>query len=333
MSKKAIIIRSAEKAQHQQPYLILSYYFLTPIEAPEAEVATHKAFFARRDVMARIYISKQGINGTLSAAVDDAYAYMQWLKARPEFAGIIFKAHEWHCHVFGRLAVKVKKELVAYGEEISIEDQGEHVSPHKWKEMLESDDDKVILDIRNDYEWEIGHFEGAEKPQCLTFRDFKAYAKKLKERINAKNTKVMMYCTGGIRCEFFSSLLKNDGFENVYQLDGGIINYGVQEDSKHWKGKLYVFDDRLQIPIGDDETEVIGKCRHCECPIEVYYNCANMDCNELFLCCPSCLEKFSGCCQESCQKADRVRPFKLVHTPFRRWHTYAETKEEICKNK
>lgn len=329
MKHKAFIITKSKRYEHSEPFLILAYYFLTPIEFPEQEVAAHNNFFQNRDVRARIYLSRQGINGTLSAPVADAYAYMEWLFGRCEFSGITFKAHEHDCHVFGRLCVKVRRELVAYGEEVSTENQGKHVSPREWKEMLESDDEKIILDVRNDYEWQVGRFEGAEKPNCETFRDFKEYAKKLKAKIGSKDTKVMMYCTGGIRCEFFSSLLKQDGIDEVYQLDGGVINYGVEEKSSHWKGKLYVFDDRLQIPISEDETEVVGKCHHCKVAIDVYYNCANMDCNELFLCCPECLKAHSGCCQSLCMQAKRIRPFKLVHTPFRRMHTYGLA--ELCK--
>lgn len=337
MSHKAHIIQPFERIEHERSFLVLAYYKLIDVEDPEKEVNLHKEFFGTLDVKARIYIAKQGINGTLSAPVEDAYRYMNWMWNSPLFSGISFKAHELDGHVFGRLAVKTRKELVAYGEQISLDDQGEHVSPHQWKAMLEDTDDKVVLDIRNDYEWELGHFEGAEKPTCETFRDFKGYADKLQNRIDKKNTKVLMYCTGGIRCEFFSAILKTQGFEKVYQLDGGIINYGIQEQSDHWKGKLYVFDDRLQVPISEQSAEVVGECHHCKKPCEKYYNCANLSCNTLFLCCNECLEAHVGCCQSTCQAATRLRPFSLAHTPFRRWYTYAEskaaTKDELCQKK
>lgn len=322
---KAYIVHPGQRREHEKPYLILSYYYLTPLENPEQEVQLHKEFLESRDVKARIYIATQGINGTLSAPIDQAYEYMNWMWQSGNFKGVSFKIHESDCHVFGRLAVKVRKELVAYGEHVSLENQGEHVSPKVFKELLECSDDKVVLDVRNDYEWQLGHFEGAEKPECATFRDFKEYARKLKEKIDTKKTKVLMYCTGGIRCEFFSSILKEDGFENVYQLDGGIINYGIEEKSKHWLGKLYVFDDRLQVPISEEESKIIGECHHCQKPAETYYNCASLTCNSLFLCCSECLPKYEGCCKQECLSSERRRPFKLAHTPFRRWHTYANT--------
>jgi UPF0176 protein len=138
-----------------------------------------------------------------------------------------------------------------------------------------------------------------------------------------------MYCTGGIRCELFSPLLKKEGFEQLFQLHGGIIRYGEEEKSKHWLGKLFVFDDRLSIPISTEDAEPIGKCHHCATTIEQYYNCANMDCNELFLCCEECLKAHKGCCSSDCAQAKRVRPFQMSHKPFRKWYHYAKTKEEF----
>src|SRR5262249_2982579 len=121
-----------------------------------------------------------------------------------------------------------------------------------------------------------------------------------------------------------------DGFEKVYQLEGGVINYGHKQGSDHWLGKLFVFDDRMAVPISDKSSSpVVGSCHHCLTPIEAYYNCANMDCNELFLCCPECLKKFSGCCQENCMQAKRLRPYhhQHPHKPFRKWYTYFNEKQ------
>lgn len=307
-----------------KPYLVLAYYHLDPIQHPEQEVLTHKRFFEGRDVTSRIYISEQGINGQMSASTTDAHAYMEWMKSRPEFPGIQFKLHTHHEHVFPRKTVKYRKQLVAVDAYVDLAKRGEHVSPQLWKEMMETENNRVLLDVRNDYEWKIGHFEGAELPPCETFREFKAYADKLSTEVDTKKTPVMMYCTGGIRCELYSSILKEKGFERVYQLDGGVINYGLKQGNDHWLGKLFVFDDRLAVPLCDKETKVIGKCHHCGAADDHYYNCANMDCNALFLCCPECLKQFSGCCQEACQHAPRLRPYQHQnpHKPFRRWHHY-----------
>lgn len=313
----------------ENPYLIIAYYHITKLEDPVAEVNTHRAFFQGRDIRSRIYLSHDGINCQMSAAVQDAHDYMNWISSRPEFENVKFKLDPYHTHAFPKQIIKYRKQLVAFDKEVDFSLRGEHVSPSEWKSMLEKDDGHVVLDIRNDYEWEVGRFDEAARPPCQTSRGFIEYAKELKSQVDPKKTPVMMYCTGGIRCELFSAILKADGFEKVYQLDGGVINYGHQQGSDHWVGKLFVFDDRMAVPISDQEAPVVGSCHHCGKPNESYYNCANMDCNELFLCCPDCLKQFSGCCQESCLHAPRLRPYhhQDPHKPFRKWYTYFDQKQ------
>lgn len=305
-------------------HCILAYYFFTPIDHPEEEVQKHYAFFQGKDVKGRIYISVEGINGQMSATLSYAEEYIEWLKSNPRFEKTSFKIHLHHEHVFPRLTIKVRPQLVAMDACIDIEMTGEHVSPSAWKKMLEEkDEETLLLDVRNDYEWELGHFEGAELPQLEQFREFPAFAKELKKQRDPVKTKVMMYCTGGIRCELYSALLKKEGFEHVFQLEGGVIQYGLEEGSKHWKGKLFVFDDRLSIPISEkEEAEIISTCRHCGAKTDLYFNCANMDCNDLFLSCHKCAEKLQGCCGSPCQSSPRTRPFVKVDRPkpFRRMH-------------
>lgn len=308
-------------------YFVLAYYKFVEIEDPAAEVANHHSFFKEKDATGRIYISKQGINGQMSASADVAEEYMIWMRSDTRFKDIDFKIHHHQEQVFPRMTVKVRKQLVALDDEVDLSMRGVSLTPKEWSAMLEQrDEDTLLLDVRNDYEWEVGHFEGADLPQLETFRKFPKFAKELKEKRSPKKTKVMMYCTGGIRCELYSSLLKREGFEQVYQLQGGVIGYGLNEGKKHWRGKLFVFDDRLTVPISEkEEGEVISSCRHCKAPSDIYYNCANMDCNELFLSCSECAEKFQGCCCSSCQTAERVRPFEKSERPkpFRKAYHYA----------
>lgn len=304
---------------------ILAYYYFGKIENPHQEVQTHKTFFEGRDVTCRIYISEQGINGQMSAIKKDAEDYIEWMHQRPEFKDIKFKIHPYHENVFPRMTVKYRKQLVAIDTDVDLSMRGDHVSPKQWQQMLDEKSERVLIDVRNDYEWKVGRFAGAELPPCETFREFTEYADKLKEKSDPQKTPVMMYCTGGIRCEVYSAILKQKGFEKIYQLDGGIIGYGLDQGNKHWEGKLFVFDDRLAIPISEDgEAPVIGTCHICGTPNESYYNCANMDCNRLFLCCPSCLKQHSGCCCAECQQAPRLRPYQEGnhHKPFRRWYNY-----------
>jgi UPF0176 protein len=300
-------------------YKVLAYYVIVPIENPAEEVARHKEFFRERDFRGRIYISEQGINGQASGRADHADEYMAWMAADPRFQKMPFKAHGAKEHAFPKMTVKVRKQLVAVDCEVDLAERAKHVSPEEWKRMLEArGEETIVIDVRNDYEWKIGHFEGSELPKLETFREFPAFAKKLKELRDPKSTVVMMYCTGGIRCEFYSPLMKKEGFEKVYQLEGGVINYGLKEGSEHWKGKLFVFDDRLAVPMGEG-ADPIAVCAHCGMANDVYYNCANMDCNELFLCCLDCLRAHRGCCSQECNCADRIRPYQENGKPFRRW--------------
>ncbi len=307
-------------------YLIVAYYLYTPVEDPHEEVRKHHAFLGARDVRSRIYISHEGINGEFSALREDAEAYMEWLKSDPHFAAVDFKVDEWHEHVMPRLTIKFRKQLVALDVSPDMSLGGTHVSAEEWRQMLQQrDEDTVLIDVRNDYESKVGHFEGAILPQLESFRQFPEYAAELKEKCDPKKTKVMMYCTGGIRCEIYSALLKENGFEQVYQLSGGVIRYGQDVGGEHWHGKLFVFDDRLSVPVGPEEqSEVISCCKYCSASTDSYYNCANMDCNELFLLCPSCAEKMRGCCSEECRCAERLRPFdpNIRPKPFKKWYHY-----------
>jgi UPF0176 protein len=311
---------------------VLAYYIFTAIEDPFLEVSRHQEFLRDKDITCRVYISEEGINGQMSASATDSEKYRQWLQSDTRFKDISFKVHTFSEHVFPRATVKYRKQLVAIDEKVDLSLTGDRVCPQQWRKMLEERDDKtLLLDVRNDYEWEIGHFEGAELPALSSFREFAGYARRLKEEKDPKETKVMMCCTGGIRCELFSALLKKEGFEKVYQLDGGIINYGLKEGAKHWQGKLFVFDDRLAVPISEEqEDEVISQCHHCKRPSDVYYNCSNMDCNALFLCCPSCAEQFAGCCSTACQSAPRLRLYEKTDRPkpFRRAHLLRDARTE-----
>lgn len=300
-------------------YFVLAFYCFTDLKEPHQEIAEQLAFLEERDAKARIYISEEGINGQMSAAEEDARAYMAWMHSRPPFENLHFKIHEWHENVFPRLIIRYRRQLVAIDDPWDIEETGIHVEPEDWAQMIDQEKPPLLIDVRNDYEWKIGHFEGAETPACKTFREFRSYAQELRDKIPTDEP-IMMCCTGGIRCEVYSAYLKRMGFEKVYQLKGGIINYGQKMGSKHWKGKLFVFDDRMSVPISNETPEIIAECFHCKTATDDYYNCANMDCNFLFLCCQACLEKLHGCCCQECTEGARVRPLEQQnpHKPFRR---------------
>ena len=312
---------------------VIAYYVIEEIANPQQIIKEHKEFLETIDSKGRIYIGPQGVNAQISLAKNDLKAYLDFLKKNPLYATAEIKVHEDSQHRFAKLIVKYRKEIVALGEDVDFSNRGSYITPKEWKKKLdERNEDTIVIDVRNNYESEVGHFEGALKPDRKTFREFIDYADNLAKMKDKEKKTVLMYCTGGIRCEFYSPLMKERGFENVFQLQGGVIAYGLHEGKKHWRGQLFVFDDRLVVPISEDNKEVISKCKFCGTLSDLFYNCANMDCNDLFLSCKECMEEKKGCCSEKCMKADRVR--EMDHsggrpTPFRKLDF--ETKQEIQK--
>lgn len=297
-------------------YHVLAFYDITPVENPEEKVALWKRFFKDKDVKGRIYIAHEGINAQMSC--HESVDCLSWIKMQFPLADL--KIHHYDEHPFARLAIKVRRQLVALDRPVDFSCQASHATPEQWKSMMaEKDQETIVLDVRNDYEWEVGHFEGAEKPKADTFREFEALADRL-AATKDKNARILMYCTGGIRCEFFSPLLKERGFNHLFQLKGGVIGYGLHEGDDYWKGNLFVFDDRMVVPLAEEKKAPIATCRHCATPSDTYYNCACMDCNELFTSCPSCAEKLKGCCSDECVEAPRRRPFNPTDRvrPYRR---------------
>ncbi len=300
-------------------YQVIAYYIFTPIENPRLEIAKQKQFFKDKDMTGRIYISEEGINAQLSGFCEHAESYMAWMKEDSRFKNIDFKVHPYHTNAFSKMTVKYRAQLVALDEKVDLSDQGVHLSAKEWDEMIRHrDENTVLIDVRNRYEWEVGHFEGAELPPLDNFRDFKGYAEALSQKADPSKTKVMMYCTGGIRCELYSAYLKKFGYQDIYQLSGGVIRYGLENKVGFWRGKLFVFDDRMVVPISEANQEILTHCAFCQKPIDHYYNCANMDCNALFIACSSCYQEQKGCCCEGCHTG-RLRPFQDgLEKPFRK---------------
>lgn len=297
-------------------YRVLAYYVFTPMGDPVVEVKRQREILTSLDGRARIYISEEGVNAQLSLPASNVEAYIDWLHLDPRYQEAEVKLHEWPEHAFAKLTVKVRRELVAVDRKIDLSKRGAYLTPSQWKAKLEEkDSDTILIDVRNNYESDVGYFEGAILPDLETFRGFPGYAKHLAETVDTKKTKVMMYCTGGIRCELYSALLKEEGFDTVYQLKGGVIQYGLQEGKEHWRGKLFVFDDRMVVPISQDNEEIISHCKFCNEKSDTYYNCANMDCNELFIACPKCAEREKGCCCPKCLSEGRVRAFVSSERP------------------
>lgn len=304
-------------------YEVILYYKFNEIEDPEAFCEEHKAFCKDLGVKGRIYIGEEGINGTLGGTTEQVGRYKKHLSTIPGFDGIDFKTDTSEYVPFAKLKCKTRDELVAiHQEDIDPSNGGTYLEPQEWKEVLESEDeDPIIIDVRNDYESKIGHFEGAITPDVDNFYDFPEWLENFKAD---KDQKVLMYCTGGIRCEKFSVLMKEKGWHDVNQLHGGILRYAKEEGGEHYKGKCFVFDDRLVVPVNEKDMEPIAECEITGKPADTYINCANMECNKLFVCSEEGARQMEGCCSEECRQSEFKRPFdpQNAFRPFRKWYNY-----------
>ncbi len=302
-------------------YEVILYYKFTSIDDPEQFVADHKAFCKELGVKGRIYVGDEGINGTLGGTPEQVQKYKDHLTGINGFEGIDFKTDTSDYIPFAKLVCKTRDEIVALHTEADPAKGGKYLEPEEWKQVMESEDDYVLIDVRNDYESKIGHFEGAITPEVENFYQFPEWLDNLQVD---KDKKVLMYCTGGIRCEKFSVLMKERGWDDVNQLHGGILRYGKEEGGKHFKGKCFVFDDRLVVPVNEDDMEPIARCEITGKPADTYINCANMECNKLFVCSEEGARKMEGCCSEECRQSDYKRPFDPEHAfrPFRKWYNY-----------
>lgn len=302
-------------------YEVILYYKFVTINDPEQFMKEHKAFCKSLGVKGRIYIGQEGINGTLGGTPEQVQSYKDHLTSIEGFDGIDFKTDTSDYIPFAKLKCKTRDEIVALHTEADPENGGKYLEPDEWKELMESRDDYVMIDVRNDYESKIGHFEGAITPDLENFYQFPEWLDNLQVD---KDKKVLMYCTGGIRCEKFSVLMKEHGWEDVNQLNGGILRYGHEEGGEHFKGKCFVFDDRLVVPVNEDDMEPIARCKITGKPADTYINCANMECNKLFVCSEEGARMMEGCCCEECRQSDYKRPFdpENAFRPFRKWYNY-----------
>jgi len=289
-------------------YRVLLYYKYVRIDNPESYAEGHLDFCNILGLRGRILISHEGINGTCSGTFEETQKYIDELKSDSRFRDMEFKIDETQGHVFKKMHVRVKKELVTLRLDKDIDPNelsGKHLSAKEWHEMMQKDD-VIILDGRTDYEYDLGHFRNAIRPPLKSFREFPGWVRN--EFIKNKDKKILTYCTGGVRCEKLSGFLLNEGFKEVYQLHGGIINYSKDVDikGKMFEGKCYVFDERISIPVNSaEEYTPAGKCHHCGRPSDRYVNCANLDCHKQHFECEECEEKWARSCSEKCMKAVR----------------------------
>jgi UPF0176 protein len=290
-------------------YRVLLYYKYVTIENPEEAQQEQLEFCNELGLKGRIVIAAEGINGTVSGTPEQTDAYIKWMDVHPLFAGTIFKIDEATQHAFKKMRVRLRSELVTLRLEDDVDPHvttGKHLKPKEFFEAMQRED-TVVIDARNDYEYDLGHFRGAVRPDILNFRDLPDWIRENKEEFEGK--KILTYCTGGIRCEKFSGWLLKEGFEDVSQLEGGIVTYGkdpeVQGDL--WDGQLYVFDERISVPVNQKEHVVVGKDYFTGEPCERYVNCANPECNKKILCSEENEHRHLRSCSHECRTHPRNR--------------------------
>ncbi|HBO64537.1 TPA: hypothetical protein DD425_01080 [Candidatus Saccharibacteria bacterium] len=275
---------------------ILLYYKFAPIADPEAVKLWQKSLCERLNLKGRILVSNHGLNGTVGGDIDDLKAYAKATKEYPAFKDTVFKWSDGSRDDFPRLSVKNRRELVGFknsDDEFEVDVNGVigggvHLKPKQVHELIEKyGDDVVFFDGRNEHEAKIGKFKNAVVPNTNTSRDFIAELESDKYD-DLKDKKVVTYCTGGIRCEVISAMMKKRGFTDVYQIDGGIVKYGeIYGDDGLWEGSLRVFDKRMTVDFSD-HTKTIGECTHCGGATSNFENCAWANCNDLVLICENC---------------------------------------------
>lgn len=276
---------------------IILYYKFVPVPDPAVARLWQLELCRRLELKGRIIISPHGINGTLGGTLKNVRTYKSEMNKSELFKGITYKWSDGGSEHFPRLSVKVRPEIVTFGaaDELKVDEQGvvnggKRLKPEEVHKLLQERGDEVVFfDGRNEYEAKIGRFKNAVIPSVEHTRDFPAELEKPKYQ-KLKDKPVITYCTGGIRCEVLTALMKNRGFKEVYQIDGGIVKYGdTYGDDGEWEGKLYVFDDRMTTSFSDKAKD-IGECIHCQSRTSNYINCSNKRCNKLVLVCGTCAE-------------------------------------------
>lgn len=293
----------------EKEYSILLYYCYAQIDDHEAYREEHHLFCIENNLRGRIIISPEGLNGTVSGKKADCEAYMAYVQSDARFADTEFKVEESDIQAFAKLHVRVKPEIVHSSlRHINPRERtGTYVEPEEFKELLKQpDEDTIFLDVRSNYEHSVGRFKNA---MTLDIDNFREFPERVKELDHLKNKKVVTYCTGGIKCEKASAYLLEQGFENVYQLHGGIIKYGIETGGEDFEGKCYVFDNRITADVNSVNPSIVSRCHITGVPTDRMVNCANPQCNAHIAMSEEAGWLMDGCCSDECRKSPARRPY------------------------
>jgi len=317
--------------QSAEPRVTISFYKYVALRNPQLFRDHLFGLFDALSVLGRIYVAREGVNAQISVPQARLEEFKAAMDSILFFQGLRLNiAIEDDGKSFFALIIKVRSKIVADGindPAFDPSNYGTHLKAEAFNQLTD-DPDTIIVDMRNHYESEVGRFEGAIVPPVDTFREELPYVAELLAEQKDKN--IVMYCTGGIRCEKASAYMKYRGFQNVFQLEGGIIEYAREVRSgglrNKFVGKNFVFDERLGERISD---AIIAHCHQCGAPCDDHTNCANTYCHLLFIQCPACREKYAGCCSEQCRefnylpedlRRERARGTQFNGSRFRNGH-------------
>lgn len=292
-----------------EKHCVLLYYCYSKIEEPEVFREQHHQLCLELDLRGRIIVASEGLNGTVSGSKAACEKYMKAVLSDARFSHTEFKVDVSEAPAFEKLHVRVKPEIV-HSSLRSIDPTkktGGYIEPNEFREILRNEeDDTIILDVRSNYEHNIGKFKNAITLDIDNFRDF---PDKIEELEQYKDKKIVTYCTGGIKCEKASAFLLEQGFENVHQLHGGIIKYGLEAHGEDFEGKCYVFDNRIVKEVNTVNPTVISECYITGEPSDRMVNCANPHCNKHIPMSEKGAKIYDGCCSEACMKNPDARPY------------------------
>jgi UPF0176 protein len=287
-------------------FQVLLYYQYVEIADPKKFFLDQKALCEKLGLTGRIIIAKEGINGTVEGTLENTEKYIKIMQKDSRFKETHFKKSEGNGKAFPKLSIKVRDDIVSSAiSDLNLDPRkvtGKYITPEELHDWINSKKKFFIVDMRNDYEQAVGYFQSS---LLAPFKNFRDLPKVLPELENLKDETIVTVCTGGVRCEKASGFLVENGFNDVYQLYGGIVSYMEKYPNEDFLGKLYVFDNRVTMGfnVEDNKHVIVGKCRFCKAPAEEYYDCKYLHCQKKrhFISCDSCIEKTAGFCSKECR--------------------------------
>ena len=281
-------------------FKVITFYKYISLENPRYWMHKFRWICSELSLLGRILVAEEGVNGAICGKEKNIEEFKRKIKESTEFSNLTFREQSCRKQVYHKLTIKVRKEIVVFGKSVDLDKRGGHIEPEKLKIMLDNRENIVLLDARDKHEHNVGKFKDALTLQIENFKDFPEASNILE---HYKKDKIVMYCTGGIRCEKSSAFLKQNGFKKVHQLKGGVIDFINKFPNTYFEGSCFVFDDRLTTI----SKAPITVCEHCGNKSDKYINCHNLDCDRLFVCCDKCESKNNFCCSIKCKDVGRHR--------------------------